>query len=77
MIGGGVGNWIDRVLHAGVVTDFVRIGLGPLRTGIFNVADVAVMAGAGILIWMMWRPDEGHDEDEGVESDDPRSEANP
>ena len=55
LVGGGLGNWIDRVLHAGVVTDFVRLGVGPLRTGVFNGADVAVMAGAGLLVWMSWR----------------------
>lgn len=55
LVGGGLGNWIDRIVHDGVVTDFVRIGIGRVHTGIFNVADVAVMAGAGILMWMMWR----------------------
>jgi signal peptidase II len=53
--GGGLGNWIDRWLHAGAVTDFVSIGLGPLRTGIFNVADVAVMAGALLLVLLARR----------------------
>ena len=48
--GGGLANWLDRVLNAGAVTDFVSLGLGPLRTGVFNVADVAVMAGAALLI---------------------------
>ncbi len=55
LVGGGLGNWIDRVIYGGVVTDFVRLGVGPIHTGIFNVADVAVMAGAAILMWMMWR----------------------
>lgn len=48
--GGGLGNWLDRVLHDGAVTDFVSLGFGPLRTGIFNLADLAVVAGAGILV---------------------------
>jgi signal peptidase II len=48
--GGGFGNWIDRILHDGNVTDFVSLGLGPLRTGIFNFADVAVMAG---MLWLL------------------------
>jgi signal peptidase II len=43
---GGVGNLIDRVLHDGLVTDFINLGIGPLRTGIFNVADVAIAGGA-------------------------------
>jgi signal peptidase II len=48
-LAGGMSNWIDRVLRGSVV-DFMNIGVGPLRTGIFNVADVAILAGAAILI---------------------------
>ena len=48
IVGGGLGNWIDRILNDGNVTDFVSLGLGPLRTGIFNFADVAVMVG---MLW--------------------------
>jgi signal peptidase II len=48
--GGGVGNLLDRVRYDGHVTDFLSMGLGPLRTGIFNVADVALMAGMALLI---------------------------
>jgi signal peptidase II len=47
--GGGLGNWLDRVLHAGAVTDFVSVGVGPLRTGIFNAADVFIVAGVAWL----------------------------
>ena len=50
LAGGGLGNWLDRVLNDGNVTDFVSIGLGGLRTGIFNLADLAVVAGVGILL---------------------------
>ena len=50
IVGGGLGNWIDRVFHDGRVTDFVSLGLGPLRTGIFNFADVAVLAGMLVLL---------------------------
>jgi len=51
LAGGGLGNWLDRVLHDGTVTDFVSIGIGSLRTGIFNVADLAVVAGVlGLLL---------------------------
>jgi signal peptidase II len=48
--GGGLGNWLDRLLHDGAVTDFVSLGLGPLRTGVFNVADVCVMAGLALTL---------------------------
>lgn len=49
LVGGGLGNWLDRLVHAGAVTDFLNLGLGRLRTGIFNVADVAVVAGVLLL----------------------------
>jgi len=45
---GGASNWIDRVLH-GRVVDFLNLGIGPIRTGVFNVADVAIMTGAGLV----------------------------
>jgi len=44
-LAGGLGNWIDRIANHGRVIDFVSLGLGPLHTGIFNVADVAILAG--------------------------------
>jgi signal peptidase II len=49
LAGGGLGNWLDRLTHGGVVTDFVSVGVGPLRTGIFNVADVCIVAGAALV----------------------------
>lgn len=49
IVGGGISNLIDRVMQ-GSVTDFLNVGLGSLRTGIFNVADMAIMAGAIGLI---------------------------
>jgi len=45
IIGGGLGNLIDRIINKGSVIDFMNIGLGPIRTGIFNVADLTIMAG--------------------------------
>jgi signal peptidase II len=48
--GGGLSNLIDRIAYGGYVVDFLNIGLGGLRTGIFNVADVAIMVGAISLI---------------------------
>ena len=47
--GGGIGNLIDRVIHDGRVTDFLNIGIGSVRTGIFNLADMAILAGAFLL----------------------------
>ena len=50
LAGGGLGNWLDRLLHDGTVTDFVSIGIGRVRTGIFNLADLAVVAG---VLWLL------------------------
>lgn len=47
----GLGNLIDRLVHDGRVTDFLNLGLGPVRTGIFNVADVVGVAGAILLVF--------------------------
>ena len=44
--GGGVSNLFDRICNHGRVIDFMNIGIGPLRTGIFNVADLAITLGA-------------------------------
>ncbi len=45
ILAGGIGNLIDRATQNGLVTDFLNVGIGPLRTGIFNVADMAVTFG--------------------------------
>ncbi|MCK7471140.1 MAG: signal peptidase II [Desulfomicrobium escambiense] len=50
IVGGGLSNLIDRIAYGGNVVDFLNIGLGSLRTGIFNIADVAIMVGAITLI---------------------------
>jgi signal peptidase II len=50
LAGGGLGNWLDRLLHDGAVTDFVSLGVGPLRTGIFNLADLCIVAGAILFV---------------------------
>jgi signal peptidase II len=48
--GGGFSNLIDRVTQGGTVTDFLNVGVGPIRTGIFNCADMALMLGIAILV---------------------------
>jgi len=48
LIGGGIGNIYDRI-RFGSVTDFLHIDFGLFRTGIFNLADVSIMIGIGIL----------------------------
>jgi signal peptidase II len=50
LIGGGISNLADRALREGAVVDFLNVGLGPLRTGIFNVADVGITTGTILLL---------------------------
>jgi signal peptidase II len=62
-LAGGISNLVDRIA-TGRVIDFLNVGVGPIRTGIFNVADVAIMVGIGLLLWESRRnslhPDSSH-----------------
>lgn len=49
-LAGGVSNVIDRWAYGGYVVDFLNVGIGPVRTGIFNFADMFIMAGGAILL---------------------------
>ncbi len=49
IVGGGLGNLYDRILY-GSVTDFMLIDIGIAKTGIFNMADVSIMVGMGIIL---------------------------
>ncbi len=57
LLGGAVGNLIDRVTFDGLVIDFLNLGIGPLRTGIFNVADVAITTGTLLSLFLLCKPD--------------------
>ena len=56
--GGGLANWLDRLQHGGAVTDFVSFGVGPFRTGLFNLADVSIVAGVALLLLLSLEPDD-------------------
>jgi signal peptidase II len=56
VLAGGASNWIDRVVRGSVI-DFMNVGVGPLRTGIFNVADVAIMIGVACMVLARVRRD--------------------
>ena len=49
VLGGGIGNVYDRIVH-GSVTDFIHIDFGLFQTGVFNMADVSIMTGIFILL---------------------------
>lgn len=50
LFAGGISNLLDRLAYSGYVVDFINVGIGPLRTGIFNVADIAIMVGVFIFL---------------------------
>ena len=50
VLSGGIGNLLDRLLHDGLVIDFMNVGIGGVRTGIFNVADVCITIGVLLLV---------------------------
>jgi signal peptidase II len=51
LLGGAVGNFIDRI-RLGWVVDFVDMGIGDWRFYTFNVADAAISTGLFLLIVM-------------------------
>ncbi|MEL7162586.1 MAG: signal peptidase II [Bacteroidota bacterium] len=54
IVGGGLSNIIDRLLHGNVV-DMLHLKVGSLQTGIFNVADMAIMAGMFMMLPFVFR----------------------
>lgn len=53
IIGGAVGNIIDRIA-LGAVVDFIDLGFWPMRSWpVFNLADLAIVIGVGITLVMV------------------------
>jgi signal peptidase II len=50
VISGGIGNLIDRVWRGSVI-DFIYMGIGPVHTGVFNVADIAITGGLLVMLY--------------------------
>lgn len=74
--GGGLSNFLDRIINNGRVVDFMNMGIGWLRTGIFNVADVMIMIGMGlILIFGISKPHSKTVPQQGAESEQQNNES--
>lgn len=58
VIGGAIGNLLDRIRFRDGVVDFIDIGVGDVRFWTFNVADSAVTVGAVCLVLALWRQDQ-------------------
>ena len=63
MIGGGLSNLLDRLFNDGRVIDFMMIKVGAVHTAIFNLADVMILSGCGLLVVVLSR---SHKEVEAV-----------
>jgi len=50
VLGGALGNVLDRVMH-GYVVDFLDFYYQDYHWPAFNVADISIVIGAGLLIW--------------------------
>lgn len=50
ILGGAIGNVVDRLLH-GYVVDFIQMHAGGWYFPSFNIADSAITVGAALLIW--------------------------
>ena len=55
IIGGALGNIVDRVVFGGVV-DFLYLHYGSFSWYVFNLADCAIVAGVGALLYDSLRP---------------------
>ena len=54
ILGGAIGNFIDRVIY-GYVRDFIEIDIFGWDYPIFNLADVFVVVGVILLVIATWR----------------------
>lgn len=54
VLGGAVGNLLDRLRDAGAVVDFIDVGVGTTRFWTFNVADSGITVGAICLVLALW-----------------------
>lgn len=55
ILGGALGNLIDR-LRFGYVIDFLDFSLGGLRFPAFNLADISILLGLGLMFYSTLRP---------------------
>jgi signal peptidase II len=56
LIGGAVGNGVDRLAH-GAVVDFLLLHYGTFEWYVFNVADAAITVGVVLLVYAALRRD--------------------
>ena len=55
IVGGGLGNLIDRA-RLGRITDFISLHWGEWYFPTFNLADMAISFGVALILWRQLRP---------------------
>lgn len=55
VVGGAIGNLVDRLRSGAGVVDFIDLGIADVRFWTFNVADVGITLGALLLLFTMGR----------------------
>jgi signal peptidase II len=59
VIGGALSNAFDRLVY-GAVADFFHVFVGDFSWYVFNLADVAIVAGVGLLLYESFLASPGH-----------------
>jgi signal peptidase II len=77
VMGGAIGNLIDRLRSPLGVVDFIDVGVGDVRFWTFNVADTAVSLGAICLVILLWRRDAEHAREQAAQQAAARRESAP
>lgn len=68
VVGGAIGNLLNRVGSPRGVTDFIDIGVGSWRFWTFNLADAAITIGAAPLFVGLYRDRSGGDVEQGSDT---------
>ncbi len=68
ILGGALGNLVDRIFYNGLVVDFIDLGVGTHRFYTFNVADIGVSIG-GVVLFFCILFEGRHDHGQAVEVD--------
>ncbi len=71
ILGGALGNLVDRI-RIGEVVDFLHVSVAGFSWPIFNVADIGVSVGVGLLAIHLFRKDHGEETGDAHDEELPR-----
>ena len=55
LVAGGISNVTDRIINNEYVIDFMNIGIGKIRSGIFNFADLSILCGIALFLFIQYK----------------------